>query len=114
MSAADFRRMYVAVSILLEGAIILPKNKAGEDDSLVPTCASFQTADVLLGIRCIAHNQKTVSRPNFLESLNYEMSIVFRLKPRDIQNIAIWLDPPLTHGLTIGPSLNLAPISDHR
>src|SRR6185503_14174481 len=101
MSAANLRCMNVAVSVLLKRAVILPENKTGEDDSLVTSCLSFQTADVLLRVRRVAHNQQPVRRPHFLEDFNYEMSIVLRLESRDIQNIAIRFHTPFAHGFTI-------------
>ena len=65
MSAANFRRVNVAISVLLERAIILSKDKTGEDDSFIPTCPGFQTTDVLLGIRRVANYEKPVSRSTF-------------------------------------------------
>src|ERR1044072_8496930 len=114
MSAANFRSMNIAVSILLKRAIILPENKTGEDNSLVSPRLSLQTANVLLGVRRVAHNQQPVSRPHLLERFNHEVRIVLRLESRDIQNIAIRFNSPLADGFSIRTGLALASVSDHR
>src|SRR5215212_401628 len=101
MSAAYFRRVNIAVRILLERAVILPKNKTGEDNSLIAARASLQTIDVLLRVRRITDDQQAISSSHFLECLNDEVSIVFRFEPRYIQNISIWLHSPLPNGIPI-------------
>src|SRR5690242_21605114 len=114
MSAADFGRMNVAIRILLECAVVLAKDEASEDDSLVAASTGFQTVDVLLGVRRIADNQQAVSSANFFERLDDQVSIVLRFEPRNVQDIPVWLDSPFANQLAIGTPLDLAAVSNHR
>src|SRR6185369_11342937 len=113
MSATDFGSMNITIGILLECAVVLPKHETREDDSLVATRASFQTVDVLLRVRRVTDNEEPVSRASFFERFDYQMRIVLRLEPRDIQNIAIRFHSPFAHGVTVRTAFHLASISDH-
>src|SRR6476660_3529371 len=114
MRATYFGGMHIAISILLERAIILPKDKTGKNNSLVAASACFQVLDVIVCIWRVADYQQTISGAHLFESFNNESGIILRLKTRDIQNIAVWLCAPTAHGCAIGPAFNFRSISDHR
>src|SRR5438067_2429693 len=97
MGAAHFGCVDVAISILLQRAIIPTEYKAGEDDALVTTGARFEIVNILPRIRRIAHNQKLMRSADALECFDYQMRIVFRLQPRNIKDIAIRFDAPSAH-----------------
>src|SRR5687768_5941858 len=107
MCSTYFRRVNVAISILLKRPIILPKHKAGEDYSLVTACTRFEIVNVVFRVRRIAYDQQPVCSSDFLKGLNDEMCVVFRLETRHVQNVSIWLDTPLPNRSALRTSLNL-------
>ena len=54
IAAADLCRVNVAVSVLLQHAIILAEDEAREDDALVSACAGAQLLDVIVRVGSIA------------------------------------------------------------
>ena len=111
--AADFGGVNVAVSVLLQGAVVLTKNKSGEDDALVAAGSGLEIADVVVRVRGVADDQEPVRRPHFLECFDDQMRVVFRFQARDIQHITIRLDAPLAHRIAIGATFDLRAVGNH-
>ena len=94
VSTADFGGVHVAISVLLQRAIIASKNKSGKDDAFVAPRPGFQIADVITRVRSIADDQKLVARTHALESFNDQVGIVLGFQPRNIEHVTVWFHPP--------------------
>ena len=97
MRSADFRRVNVAIRILLQRSIILTKNKTCEDDS---SCRRVRSPFKLLmySRRKARHRQSVTGTPfDLLESLDHQVGIVLGLEPRHVQDIPVGLNAPLSH-----------------
>src|SRR5439155_19182945 len=97
MCAADFGGMNVAVSVLLQGAIVTAEHKAGEDDPSIAARARLQIVDVLACVRSIANDQEFVRGADPLERFDYQVCVVLRLKAGNVKHVAVRLDAPASH-----------------
>src|SRR5688500_18042472 len=97
MRAANFSRVHVAVSILLECAIVLAKDESGKNDSLITAGAGFQVRDVLFGVRCVANDQQAISGTDFFEGFDYEVRVVYGFESGDVEHVPVRLNAPLSH-----------------
>src|SRR6266404_2487836 len=113
MCSPYFCCVNVTISVLLKGPVILPENESRENNSFVSSSSRFQITYIFFSVRSIAHDEQSVSSSYFLESLDNQVSIIFGLESRDIQNITIWFDAPLANGFTIWPPLDLGSVGDH-
>src|SRR6478672_4337932 len=110
MRSSYLRRMDITISVLLQRPVILTKHKTCENYALVAAGAFFQVRDVVVGVGGVANYQQPIGGSHSLESLDHKMSIVFRLQPRDIQNIPIWLRPPTANRRAIRAAFNFGSI----
>src|SRR5260370_42368830 len=113
MCSPYFCCVNVTISVLLKSPVILPENESGENNSFISSSSGFQIIYIVFSVRSIAPHEQSVGSSYSFESLDNKVSIIFRLESRDIQNITIWFDSPLSNGFTIWSPLHLGSVGDH-
>ena len=66
-----------------------------------------------MSIRRVTYDQEFVRSAYSFEGFDYHVRIVLRLKPGNVEHVAVRFDAPTTHE-RIRPPLDLSSIRDHR